>query len=79
MPRAVAPVAVTDLLRSTSGVWIVPESLTDGLTVVVNEYDRALSATRMEIVLRASDYLGKLIGTVARDTRTNDSHLQVAR
>lgn len=62
-----------------TGVWNVPESLTDGLTAVVNEYDRALSVTRMEIVLKASDYLGKLVGSVARDTRTNDSHLQVAR
>ncbi|MFT0174791.1 hypothetical protein [Paraburkholderia mimosarum] len=62
-----------------TGVWNVPESLTDGLTAVVNEYDRALSVTRMEIVLRASDHLGKLVGRVARDTRTNDSHLQIAR
>ncbi|MCG5077211.1 hypothetical protein [Paraburkholderia tagetis] len=62
-----------------TGVWNVPESLIDGLTAVVNEYDRALSVTRMEIVVRASDYLGKLVGRVAHDTRTNDSHLQVAR
>ncbi len=62
-----------------TGVWNVPESLTDGLTAVVNEYDRVLSVTRMEIVLKASDYLGKLVGSVARDTRTNDSHFQVAR
>ncbi|CAM2161364.1 Fis family transcriptional regulator [Paraburkholderia sacchari] len=62
-----------------TGLWNVPESLIDGLTVAVNEYDRALSVTRMEIVVRASDYLGKLVGRVAHDTRTNDSHLQVAQ
>ncbi|MEM5426762.1 hypothetical protein [Paraburkholderia ferrariae] len=43
-----------------TGAWTVPESLIDGLTAVVNEYDRQLCVTRMEIVVRASDYLGKL-------------------
>lgn len=62
-----------------TGLWNVPESLIDGLTVAVNEYDRMLSVTRMEIVARASDHLGKLVRMVARETRTNDSHLQVAR
>jgi hypothetical protein len=62
-----------------SGVWNVSESLIAGLTAVINEYDRQLCVTRMEIVVRASDHLGKLVDLAARDTRTNDSHLQVAR
>ena len=40
-----------------TGVWNVPESLIEGLTAVVNEYDRQLCVTRMEIVVRASDHL----------------------
>ncbi|WP_233889940.1 hypothetical protein [Paraburkholderia flagellata] len=62
-----------------TGVWKVPEALIDGLTTVVNEYDRQLCVTRMEIVVRASDHLGKLVDLATRDTRTNDSHLRVAR
>jgi len=62
-----------------TGVWRVPEPLIEGLTGVVNEYDRQLCVTRMETIVRASDHLGKLIEIAARDTRANDSHLQVAR
>lgn len=62
-----------------TGVWNVPESLIEGLTAVVNEYDHQLCVTRMEIVVRASDHLGKLVDLAARDTRADDSHLQVAR
>lgn len=61
------------------GAWNVPESLIDGLTAVVNEYDRQLCVTRMEIVVRASDHLGNLADLAARETRTDDSHLQAAR
>ncbi|MCP3728442.1 hypothetical protein M3I53_35950 [Paraburkholderia sp. CNPSo 3272] len=62
-----------------TGAWHVPESLIAGLTTVINEYDRQLCMTRMEIVVRASDHLGKLVDLAARDTRTNDSELRVAR
>jgi hypothetical protein len=62
-----------------TGTWNVPEVLIDSLTAVINEYDRQVSVTRMEIVVRASDHLGKLVDLAARDTHTNDSHLQVAR
>ena len=62
-----------------SGVWNVPESLIEGLTAVVNEYDRQLCVTRMEIVVRASDHLGKIVDLAARDTHSNDSHVQVVR
>lgn len=62
-----------------TGVWNVPESLIEGLTAVVNEYDRELCVTRMEIVVRASDHPGKLVDLAVRDTRANESHLQVAR
>ncbi|PVX72816.1 hypothetical protein [Paraburkholderia unamae] len=61
-----------------TGRWNVSESLIDGITAVVNEYDRQLCVTRREIVARASDHLGKLVDLAARETRTNDSHLQVA-
>jgi hypothetical protein len=62
-----------------TGVWHVPESLIAGLTTVINKYDRQLRVTRMEIVVRASDHLGKLVDLAARDTRTNDSQLRLAR
>lgn len=61
------------------GMWNVPELLIEGLTAVINEYDRQLCVTRMEIIVRASDHLGKLVDLAARDTRSDDSHLQVAR
>ncbi|WP_321938404.1 hypothetical protein [Paraburkholderia sp. J8-2] len=60
-----------------TGVWNVPESLVAELCAVINEYDRQLCVTRMEIVVRASDHLGKLVDLAARDSRTHDSHLQV--
>lgn len=63
----------------SSGMWNVPELLVEGLTTVINEYDRQLCVTRMEIIVRASDHLGKQVDLAARDTRTDDSHLQVAR
>ncbi|WP_343676612.1 hypothetical protein [Paraburkholderia heleia] len=63
----------------SSGVWNVSDSLIEGLTTVINEYDRQLCVTRMEIVVRASDHLGKLVNLAAQDTRTDDSRLQVAR
>jgi hypothetical protein len=62
-----------------TGIWNVSESLIEGLTSVVNEYDRQLCATRMEIVVRASDHLGKLLDLATRGTHTNDSLIQVAR
>ena len=62
-----------------TGIWNVSESLIEGLTAVVNEYDRQLCVTRMEIVVRASDHLGKLVDLATRGTHTNDSLLQVAR
>lgn len=49
-----------------NGTWNVPDSLIDNLTVVVNEYDRVLGETRMEIVARASDHLEQLMNTAAR-------------
>ena len=62
-----------------TGTWDVPERLIEGLTAVINEYDRQLCVTRMEVIARASDHLGKLVDLAARDARTNDSQLQVAR
>ncbi|MFT0172075.1 hypothetical protein ACLKMY_24210 [Paraburkholderia mimosarum] len=62
-----------------TGTWDVPERLIEGLTAVINEYDRQLCVTRMEVIARASDHLGKLVNLAARDARTNDSQLQVAR
>lgn len=62
-----------------TGTWDAPERLIEGLTAVINEYDRQLCVTRMEVIARASDHLGKLVDLAARDDRTNDSQLQVAR
>jgi len=62
-----------------TGTWDVPERLIEGLTAVINEYDRQLCVTRMEVIARASDHLGKLVDLAARDARTNDSQLQVTR
>ena len=62
-----------------AGMWSVPRSLIEGLTAVVNEYDRQLCATRLEIVVRASAYLEKLVNFTARDARSTASHLQIAR
>ncbi|WP_238328173.1 hypothetical protein [Paraburkholderia mimosarum] len=62
-----------------TGTWNVPEALIEGLTAVVNEYDRQLCVTRMEVFVRASDHLEKLVNLAARDTRTNDGRVQVAR
>jgi hypothetical protein len=49
-----------------NGTWSVPDSLIDNLTAVVNEYDRVLGETRMEIVARASDHLERLMKSAAR-------------
>ncbi|MGF6300080.1 MULTISPECIES: hypothetical protein [Paraburkholderia] len=57
-----------------TGTWDIPETLIDGLTAVINEYDRQISVTRMEIVVRASDYLDRLAHRAARDTRAADSY-----
>ncbi|MGF6658502.1 hypothetical protein QF000_000146 [Paraburkholderia atlantica] len=43
-----------------SGRWSVPRELIDDLTAVINEYDRQICVTRMEIIVRASNYLDKL-------------------
>ncbi|MEX3962820.1 hypothetical protein AB4Y42_11475 [Paraburkholderia sp. EG286B] len=40
-----------------TGEWKIPESLISALTTVVNEYDRQLATTRVEIVARASEHL----------------------
>ncbi|WP_321948410.1 hypothetical protein [Paraburkholderia sp. J10-1] len=40
-----------------TGDWNLPDSLIGELTTVVNEYDRQLATTRVEIVARASEHL----------------------
>jgi hypothetical protein len=62
-----------------TGAWTIPRSLIEDLIAVVNEYDRQLCVTRMEIVARASDHLGKLVDRATHDTRSTDSDLPVAR
>lgn len=45
-----------------TGKWtIVSEAVIVGLTSVVNEYDRLLGVVRMEILVRASTYLDRLV------------------
>ncbi|WP_429349386.1 hypothetical protein [Paraburkholderia sp. Clong3] len=64
----------------STGTWNVPETLIDGLTDVINEYDRQVCATRMEIFVRASDYLDRLAHrAAARDTRAANSRVQLAQ
>ncbi|CAB3774628.1 hypothetical protein [Paraburkholderia humisilvae] len=67
-----------------TGVWReLPDALIDGLTRVVNEYDRMLATVRLEVLARASDHLDRLLaiptteepdsggnGTVPASTRT---------
>ena len=48
-----------------NGTWSIPDSLIDSLTAVVNDYDRALGETRMEIMARASDHLERLMNAAA--------------
>ncbi|MEX3900990.1 hypothetical protein [Paraburkholderia sp. BR10954] len=43
-----------------SETWSVPRKLIGDLTAVINEYDRQICVTRMEIIVRASNYLDKL-------------------
>ena len=62
-----------------TGTWNVPEALIDGLTAVINEYDRQMCITRMEIVVRASDHLYRLAHQATRDTRGADIHRQFAQ
>jgi hypothetical protein len=62
-----------------TATWTVPDTLIEGLTIVVNEYDRQICMTRMEIVARASNHLGKLVDLAAGDTRFADSDLRIAR
>ncbi|MBB5501247.1 hypothetical protein [Paraburkholderia sp. MM5384-R2] len=63
-----------------TGIWNVSETLIDGLIDVINEYDRQICVTRMEILVRASDHLDRLsYQAAARDTRAANSHVQLAR
>ncbi|PZR48600.1 hypothetical protein [Paraburkholderia fungorum] len=62
-----------------TGVWHVSGQLIDALAVVVSEYDRQLSVSRMEIVVRESDYLEKLVDLAARNTPTTGSHSRVTQ
>lgn len=62
-----------------TGTWNVPEALVNGLTAVINEYDRQICVTRMEILVRASDHLERLVHQAARDTGAADGHLRIAR
>jgi hypothetical protein len=62
-----------------TATWTVPDTLIEDLTTVVNEYDRQICVTRMEIVARASNHLGKLVDLAARDTLFVDSDLKISR
>ncbi|MEQ0777837.1 hypothetical protein ABLT15_36615, partial [Paraburkholderia tropica] len=58
-----------------TGQWpeYTPELL-DGLTTIVNEYDRILATVRLEVVFRASDHLERL-KTVAACTKPSIEEL----
>ncbi|MGF6267455.1 hypothetical protein OKW49_008449 [Paraburkholderia youngii] len=68
--RGLEDIVVT---ADNTGTWDVPEGLTDDLTAVINEYDRQICVTRMEIVVRASDHLDRLIHRTAHEIRAADS------
>ncbi|MGF6649539.1 hypothetical protein OKW34_000101 [Paraburkholderia youngii] len=44
-----------------TGIWVVPEDLIGDVTKVVNEYDRALSQTRLAVIVDACNRLERLI------------------
>ncbi|WP_253189941.1 hypothetical protein [Paraburkholderia fungorum] len=45
-----------------TGKWaIVSDGVIHGLTKIINEYDRLLGTVRMEILVRASAYLDRLV------------------
>ncbi|MEM5314267.1 hypothetical protein [Paraburkholderia sp. JHI869] len=50
----------------STGEWRVPASLISEITTVVNEYDRQLTTTRVEIVARASEHLERHMLLAAR-------------
>jgi hypothetical protein len=58
-----------------TGTWSdVPGALLVDLTQVVNEYDRMLSTVRLEILVKASDHLDRLMaGAEGRDSHSRDS------
>jgi hypothetical protein len=62
-----------------TGTWNFPETLVDDLTSVINEYDRQICVTRMEVVVRASDHLERLVHRAVHAERAAGSHLQIAR
>ncbi|TAM08242.1 MAG: hypothetical protein EPN70_00835 [Paraburkholderia sp.] len=61
------------------GTWNVPGSLIEALTAVVNEYDRQLCTTRMEIVARASEHLDRLVVLAAHYASSPASDRAVTR
>ena len=59
-------------------VWSVPETLITGCTAVINEYDRQICVTRMEILVQASDHLERLLHRAARGAKVTDEHRHIA-
>ena len=49
-----------------TGEWHIPASLISELTTVVNEHDRQLAVTRVEVIARASAHLDRLMVLAAR-------------
>lgn len=55
------------LIRAdTTGAWAVSPILVSDVTLVVNEYDRVLSQTRLAIIVDACNKLERLIGATVR-------------
>jgi hypothetical protein len=48
------------LTADRTGEWHIPPELVENLTRVVNEYDRQLRETRLEIIAKASDHMEHL-------------------
>jgi hypothetical protein len=45
----------------TTGIWQVPPQLVDDLKIIINEYDRQLRETRLEVIADAVDRLERLL------------------
>lgn len=60
----------------STGRWALSDALIDGLTALVNEHDRQICSTRMQIVAMASNHLDRVIDLAEREA--SSSRLQSA-
>ncbi len=51
------------LTADQTGEWHIPPQLVEALTQIVNEYDRQLRETRLEVIANATEQLDRLMKT----------------